>query len=67
MLLLPPFRRVAVAWDVLGSWYWPFWWSLETKLFCGPRECLQRLLGLFFVFLGAVIIIGGLSPYVDVA
>ena len=39
----------------------------DTKLFCGPREHLQRLLGPFFVFLGAVIIVGGLSPYVNVA
>ena len=39
----------------------------DAKLFCSTREHLQCLLGPFFMFLGAVIIIRGLSPYVDVA
>ena len=38
----------------------------DAKLFCSTREHFQCLLGPFFMFLGAVIIIGGLSPHVGV-
>jgi len=67
LLLLPPFRRVAVAWDVWGHGGGRFGGNWIHQTFLWPKRRLQRLLGPFFVFLGAVIIVGGLSPYIDVA
>ena len=32
------FQCVVVAWDVLGSWYWPFLWSLEMPNFSVAQE-----------------------------